>query len=488
VKATIDSMIRISECSEPQQKALLAPIAKIYEEFVEELPAGLIGGINESLGVQTVVLPRGLTRMVPSTCEIVDARNYGTPHAYQVDRSKLDPEKLKYQDMAVAQAAPFGEGILASPTGSGKTVMQVLLLEKLGVNALILTHTTQIAGQIAAAIKSLTGQDAGFIGGGQRVVSPVTVGLIQSVRSYDPILTQIGALIIDEAHHISAASYLAALKACTARFRFGFTATINKSDSSEKIIYAAIGPKLVDISMGMLQDNGLLNKGVVRVVYSDAIATRFDYVSKRCWYYKAGEKSGEKKCPHPCTYPKSDEIDKCVYEKGYYGWVHKKLSEDQLRNEKVVKAIREVRAENPWTVVLTHRKDHAKLLYEAAKDLGDVYLAIGPPMKEAARKASIAAYVSSGGTLVCTTGILGEGFDAPKTSCLVRAMPSGGKVSVRQQTGRVLRPQEKPSLIVDFVDPKIPWLKKLWMGRLSIYKAIGCTLESKKPPDADLFG
>jgi hypothetical protein len=67
-------------------------------------------------------------------------------------------------------------------------------------------------------------------------------------------------------------------------------------------------------------------------------------------------------------------------------------------------------------------------------------------------------------------------------------MPSGGKVSVRQQTGRVLRPQDKPSLIVDFVDPKIPWLRKLWMGRLSIYKAIGWSLESRKPHDADLFG
>jgi superfamily II DNA or RNA helicase len=480
-------MIRISGFSEAQKDALLAPISKLYGQFPEDLTAGSIGGIDESGDEAVIILPRGLTQMIPASCEVLDARTYGTNHSFAVDRSKLEAAKLKYQDAAVELAAPRGEGVIASPTGSGKTVMQMLLLCKIGVNTLILTHTTQIAGQIAAAIKGLMGQDAGFIGGGQRVIAPITVGLIQSVRSYDPILAQVGALFIDEAHHVSASSYLAVLKACPARFRFGFTATINKSDASEKVIFAALGPKLVDISMGMLQDNGLLNRGVVRVIYSDAIATRFDYISKRCWYYKSGEKTGEKKCPHPCTYPKDDSIDKCVYDKGYYGWVHKKLSEDQLRNEKIVKAIREVREENPWTVVLTHRKDHVKLLYEAVKDLGDVYMAIGPPMKEAARKTSIAAFVSSGGTLVCSTGILGEGFDAPKTSCLVRAMPSGGKVSVRQQTGRVLRPQDKPSLIVDFVDPKIPWLKKLWMGRLSIYKAIGCTLESKKPTDADLF-
>lgn len=364
--------------------------------------------------------------------------------------------------------------------------MQVLLLEKLGVNALVLTHTSKIAEQIAGTISALTGIQPGFIGGGRRSTGPITVGLIQSVRSYDPILKEIGALIVDEAHHCSASSYLAVLRSCAARYRFGFTATIRKSDSSEKIIYAALGPKLADVSMEMLQDNGLLNRALVRVIGTEAIATRLDYTSRRCWYYKAGEK-GEKKCPAPCTYPKDDSIDKCVYEKGYYGWVHEKLAKDEARNRAVVQAIRDVRADHPWTVVLTHRKDHALRLGELVKDLGNVHVAIGPPMKDAARKAAIDAYVSQGGTLVCTTGILGEGFDAPKTSCLVRAMPSGGKVSVRQQTGRVLRPQENPSLVVDFVDWKIPWLKKLWMGRLSIYKTIGCSMEGKKPSSPDLF-
>lgn len=84
------------------------------------------------------------------------------------------------------------------------------------------------------------------------------------------------------------------------------------------------------------------------------------------------------------------------------------------------------------------------------------------------------------------TQILGEGFDAPKTGCLVRAMPAGGRVAVQQQTGRVMRPQDSPSLIIDFVDHRIVWLKRMWMGRQSIYKKLGFSPE-KIEGQSELF-
>jgi len=486
MKVTLDSMVRVTELTHDQEATMLAPLEAIYKEFADTLSAGAIGGVDSGV----VTLPRGMAELLGSLppCEISDGRQYGDDIQIAVDRSKLDPDKLKYQVRAIELAAPQGEGVLVSPTGTGKTVMEALLVEELGVNTLILTHTSKIASQIVSTFKELAGIDTGFIGGGARKIKPITVGLIQSVRSYDPILKSVGLLIIDEAHHVSASSYLSVLRECTARCRFGFTATIRKSDFSEKVIYAALGQKLVDIGVGELQDKGFLNRGVVETVYTGAIATRFDYVRQRCWYFKSAEKTGEKKCPHPCTYPKDDDTDKCVYDKGYYTWVYKKLADDQLRNELLIARILEKRMEHPWTIVLTHLKAHAKLIAEklVAAGADTVYLAYGSPMSQKVRDASVASYVSSGGTLVCTTGGLGEGFDAPKTSCLVRAMPSGGKVSVRQQTGRIMRPQERESVIVDFVDPKIPWLKKLWMGRLSIYKAIGFRLASQKKDD--LFG
>ncbi len=219
------------------------------------------------------------------------------------------------------------------------------------------------------------------------------------------------------------------------------------------------------------------------------MATRAEYVASRCWYYKkAQEEDAEKKCPLPCTYPKNGEVEKCVYEKGYYGWIYAKLAKDEFRNHKIVQLTKDASQEHPWIITLTHLKKHVHQLAEMFEEAGinPVWKATGPPMKAKARKLAIDSYREKGGILVGTSSIIGEGFDAPKTSCLVRAMPSGGKVSVRQHTGRIMRPQEKESLIIDLVDQRIPWLKRLWFGRRSIYHTLGFT-QKKKSADPDLF-
>lgn len=214
------------------------------------------------------------------------------------------------------------------------------------------------------------------------------------------------------------------------------------------------------------------------------------YVSSRCWYFKSAQEDGApQKCPSPCTYPTNGEIDKCVYEKGYYGWIYKQLSKDEMRNAKIIQLAVEAAKEHPWMIVLTHLKDHAKALFKeisAATGTTPVFLATGPPMKAPQRKLSVESYREKGGILVATSGVIGEGFDAPKTSCLLRAMPSGGKVSVRQHTGRIMRPQEKKGLILDMVDHRIPWLHRLWLGRRSIYHSIGFTKE-EKASEPELF-
>jgi superfamily II DNA or RNA helicase len=188
-------------------------------------------------------------------------------------------------------------------------------------------------------------------------------------------------------------------------------------------------------------------------------------------------------------YTNDDSVDQCVMGRGYFGWIYSKIGKDEIRNRRIVDEAAAASKDHPWTIVLTHRKEHAKLLTERLKLMvkTPVWMAIGTPdMKKKDRVAAIEGYRSQGGILVAITQILGEGFDAPKTSCLVRAMPAGGRVAVQQQTGRVMRPQDKPSLIIDFVDHRILWLKRMWMGRSSIYKKLGFVPE-KDEVQQELF-
>lgn len=482
MKAVIDSVARIKDATPALRAACLKRLRDLEE--LGSLPAGLLGGESGD----ALIFPRGAADGLAGlgVTGFLDQRVQGSVLDVSLEESKLD-DRSKYQKPFLEQClAKREEGILAAPTGAGKTVLIAMMLARLRTPALVVCHRAIIAEQIRSTIRSLLSFELGVIGDGVRDVRPITVGMIQSVRSSDPVLKSVGALIVDEAHHCAAPSYIKLLAHCPARYRYGLTATIRMSGQKEKIVFAALGPLLGEIPVKELQEAGHLNRGRYRVVTTTAVASMLSFVKDRCWYYKKLQKDpGAKPCPAPCTYPKDDDIDKCVMKKGYYTWVYKTLSEDRLRNDRILEEVLGVVSEHPWTVVLTHLRDHATLLSEELRkaDLPRVFLALGGGSKKdkTAREKAIAEYGQSGGVLVATSGAVGEGFNAPKTSCLVRAMPSGGKVPVRQHTGRIMRPQEKPSLIVDFVDFQVPWLKGMWWARRSIYHSIGFEAEKQKP-------
>lgn len=475
-------------CPDPGfEKAVLDTLQKLKDKFPEHDLSSL-AGISEENGERVLWFARGLSKFRSALDYPNDCTVKGPLVEIDYNEDLLD-ERAKYQEPLVREAVKQEEGIIVSPTGSGKTVIETMIVCDLKRRALILTHTIEIARQIAATFKRLTGVEPGVIYEGKRDVRPVTIGLIQSVKPEDPILGEIGLLLVDEAHHCSAPTYLAVLKKCPAMHRIGLTATIRKTGEAEKIIHAALGPVIAEIGVKELQATKHLNRGTYRVIETGTVGTYGHYVAEKCWYYKAAQKSGQPaKCPSPCTYPVNGNTEQCVMSKGYFDWVYCKMMEDPIRNERILQETFQAAKSHPWIVVITHRKKHAKFLGAKLAEKVQTWVAVGPPeMKRAEAKGALDGFRTKGGILVATSGLIGEGFDAPKTSCLVRAMPSGGMVSVRQQTGRIMRPQEKPALIIDFVDFKIPRMFRMWRGRKSIYHAIGFTEEPRQKEEGDLF-
>ncbi len=495
----VSGIVRQTDASPEDLARVTEAVTKLQKKFPEN-NLGNLGGIDEEDGKPCAWFGRGwLTlRMARKSAEVFETFT-GPEVEVFLNESILD-ERSSYQKPLVEQAVhSLNEGIVEVPPGGGKTIMACIMIAKLRRRTLILCPTGEIADQFVATIKKALGIQAGFIGRGVRDVRPITVGMIQAVRSTDPILKEIGLLIIDECHHVSAPSYLAVLRSCPAFYRYGLTGTVKKTGDEQQIVFAALGPVLGQIGTAELQEQGFLNKGVYRAVYTNAVGTLFDYISRKCFYYKNAQKEGaEKKCPdkplYPdgpvCTYPQDDDIKQCVYSRGYFGWLYKKMAEDLVRNDLVLEQIAREIPHHPSMLVLTHRKEHATMLRDLIRKITDrpVWLAMGTPeMKLKERKANIASYRDQGGVLVAMSQMLGEGFDAPKTSCLVRAMPAGGRVAVRQQTARAMRPQDLECLIIDFVDKNIPVLGKWWMGRQSIYKTMGFKPEVQHKPQKELF-
>lgn len=492
----IHGIVTISDPDEETKKSVVDTITKLAKEFPEN-NVGLLGGIECDDHGEFAWFARGFYKLRSLADETVDETYLGPYVEVHVDESKLD-ERGKFQKPLVEKVTQVVEGILDVPAGGGKTVIGTLIIDKIKRRTLVLVPSSAIADQFRATIKHLTGIEPGFIGAGIHDIRPITVGMIQSVRSTDEILKTIGLLIVDECHHVSAPSYLSVLRACGARYRYGMTGTVKKTGDEQKIVFAALGQVLGRVEVGDLQSQGFLNKGTYRGIVTNSVGTYFDFISRRCHYYRNATKKDEPaKCPDKafyaggpiCTFPKDGEVFDCIYKRGYHGWIYDKLAEDIVRNKLVVDSVLAEMKNHPWTIVFTHRKVHIPILAGALKKYtSQVFSVMGPPeMKMKERKLNIAEYKSSGGILVAMTQAIGEGFDAPRTSHLVRAMPAAGRVAVRQQTARTMRPQEIESLITDFVDIKIPDLKRWWFGRQSIYRLLGFKPEVKHL-QKDLFG
>jgi superfamily II DNA or RNA helicase len=74
---------------------------------------------------------------------------------------------------------------------------------------------------------------------------PIVIGMIQTVsKSFDPraLLESFTQLIIDECHHVPAASFEAVMKACPAHYFLGLTAMPNRKDGLQKILFLQCGP------------------------------------------------------------------------------------------------------------------------------------------------------------------------------------------------------------------------------------------------------
>ncbi len=197
-------------------------------------------------------LPRGcideamkLLQEQQITVVIDDKRELGQKLKNLKFLGKLRKDQLK----AVNAITKHNTGVLHAPTAFGKTVVAIGIINKRKVNTLILTHSRHLLDQWQERLKSfLSNVEIGVIGGGKKKPSgQVDVATYQSLikkkdNTIDFLIQDYGQVIIDECHHISAPRFEMVLNEVRAKFVLGLTATPDRQDGHQKIIFMLTGP------------------------------------------------------------------------------------------------------------------------------------------------------------------------------------------------------------------------------------------------------
>ncbi len=193
-----------------------------------------------------------------------------------------DKRKMRLRPDQLAAVTAFEEGrrrgLIVMPTGTGKTVVAVDLILRLGVSTLVVVPVRDLMYQWHDKLLEATGLDAGLIGDGVHRVSPVSVTTYDSAAIHMPrIGHRFRFLIFDEVHHLSGAWRSDAARMSAAPYRLGLTATL--PDDSDRIgtLHDLVGPTLYQQQIADAAGKVLADYSVRRIAVrlSDAESRRY---------------------------------------------------------------------------------------------------------------------------------------------------------------------------------------------------------------------
>ena len=133
-------------------------------------------------------------------------------------------------------------GMVVLPTGSGKSYLAALVMEKAQRSTLILAPTIDLILQWQKTLAERFQCPIGMLGGGTYDVQEITVSTYDSARIHaEKLGNRFGLLVFDECHHLPAPGYAQMARNYIAPFRLGLTATPNEESDRLNLIDELIG-------------------------------------------------------------------------------------------------------------------------------------------------------------------------------------------------------------------------------------------------------
>lgn len=394
--------------------------------------------------------------------KFVDKTNHGTP----ID-VVFKGDLHKDQTEAVAHLSQHCNGVLSATTAFGKTVATIGLIAQNKANTLILVHTKTLLDlwveRISEFLSIKYEQEQQQKGRGRRKKwSPIgilssqintlhgiiDIALIQSCISDNetkPFLQNYGMVIVDECHHVSAFSFEQVLKATNAARVYGLTATPIRKDGHQPIIFMQCGP----IRYNATADHQMQSQSFERILMPRFTSFRL---------------TGD--------------------DKPSYNMIARALSEDECRNNLIVKDVCDAVNCARSPIVLTSLTAHVETLAQLIRfHCKNVITLVGSESgKEKRHKQELLQSIPASEpiVLVATGKYVGEGFDCPRLDTLFLASPVSWKGIVAQYAGRLHRDFDGKNevRIYDYIDMHIPMCETMYNRRLKGYAAVGYKLKA----------
>ncbi len=402
-----------------------------------------------------LTVPFGVLKKLPIYRETV------MPEFGHLRVRKFEPKHeytlFDYQEVAVKEMVKAKFGILESPAGSGKTMMAMALIQRLGVQTLWITHTNDLVDQSYEraiylfknddkGIRKITSDDINNSSLVKLKQGRLYFTTIQTLNScnLERIHNLFDCIIVDECHHVSGSAtnvtmYYRVLSQLISRHKYGLSATLHREDGLIACTYALLGDVIHTVSKDDCKER--IQQVGVKFINTNVALT-----------YDCLDTSGRISFTKTINY----------------------LTAHEQRNKLIVDELNEHFTE--VTILLSDRVEHLYTIYNMLNQHMQFrsVLLTAKTSKEDRKQALEDIRTRKKRYLLATYQLAKEGIDIPVLERAYFMTPHKDKTCIIQCVGRVARVAEKhPPVVVDFVDSG-RYFEKILKERVKYYKQLDC--------------
>ena len=336
---------------------------------------------------------------------------------------KLRPRQQEFVRKALWALAETGETLGIAPTGAGKTVMlsasiHQMMVKNPGMRTLVIQHRDELVSQNRPTFGE-TPSDI-YVADRKRWSEGVTFAMVQTLSRPDNLETmpKIDLIVIDEAHHVAANSYMVILERAKEMNPdlkvFGVTATPQRGDKKA------------------LRD---VFSNVSDIITVKELIEAGNLVKPRVFVIDCGLRSELANVRRTIADFDMDEVAQ--------------IMDKSAVTEKVIQEWKD-KAGDRKTVMFCSTVEHAEHVTAAFNEAGIKSGIVHGGLGDAARRKVLHGFEHDHFQVLINVAVLTEGWDCQTVSCVALLRPCSFKSTMIQMIGRGLRkvdPEKHPGVI-----------------------------------------
>ena len=348
-----------------------------------------------------------------------------------------------YQKDALKKWFHNKKGAVVMPTGAGKTIFAMKIIEKMSSSTFIVVPTLDLVNQWKKELKKAFSIDIGEFTGNKKKLGPITVSTYNSAYINAAYLgNKFKLLIFDEVHHLPSESFRHIAEMFASPYRLGLTATFERDDGLHDELPKLIGDKIYEISPEPLAGEYLADFETKKITvdfteeeqveYDGAQSTFKNYLISRNIKMR-GPKDFQKIVMRSGRDPKAREAI----------LARNKAEKLAFNSKNKINELAKLLDKDNRTIIFTK---YNNMVYKISKRF--LIPCITHKTKKDERKEILEKFKGGIYCAIVSSRVLDEGIDVPEANVGIILSGTGSSREYIQRLGRILRPAKNKKAIL----------------------------------------